>query len=112
MVELTLKDMQKKAKEWNKKIGLDWPKLIHYTHLVEEVGELGEALAASEGARMPGKGEVGLADHSDVREEIGDTLFSLAAIANECGVDLEDAFNYTLNRYKEKQEKFLQLQKK
>lgn len=112
MVELTLKDIQKKAKEWNEIIKLKWSKLIHYTHLVEEVGELGEALAVSEGARMPGTGEAGLADHSDIREEIGDTLFSLATIANECDVDLEDAFNYTLNRYKKKHEKFSEIQKK
>jgi len=112
MSELTLKEIQKKVKEWNEKIELNWPKLIQYTHLVEEVGELGEALAVSEGARMPGTGEAGLADHSDVREEIGDTIFSLAAIANECDVDLEDAFNYTLNRYKKKQKKYLELQKK
>ena len=110
MVNLTLKEIQKKVDDWNRKIGLDWSRLIHYTHLVEEVGELGEAIAVSEGARMPGKGEAGLADHSNVKEEIGDTLFSLAVIANKSGVDLEDSFNYTLNRYKKKQEKFLEMQ--
>jgi len=111
MANLTLKEIQKKAKNWNKEIGLNWSRLIHYTHLVEEIGELGEAIAVSEGARMPGTGEAGLADHSDVKEEIGDSLFSLAVIANESGVDLEDAFNYTLNRYKKKQEKFLKMKK-
>ena len=102
MEELAIREMQRVVKDFIEKEGFEWSRLIQFTHLVEEVGEVGEALAVMEGERKAGSGESGLADHSDIEEEIGDVMFSLSALANKCNVDMELAFDKTIKRYKKK----------
>ena len=76
MNKLTLQKLQKKVKEWINLHGFKWSAYADYCHLVEEVGELGEALIVKHGEREPGDGALGLADHFNLEEEIGDVLYN------------------------------------
>lgn len=97
---LTLKQAQKITKDWIGKKGFKWSAYAAYCHLVEEVGELGEA----HGEREAGSGELGYADHSDMEEELADVLFSIMDIANRYDIDLEESFKKTMKRYDKKVE--------
>jgi NTP pyrophosphatase (non-canonical NTP hydrolase) len=105
MGNLDLKLLQKDVKKWTDTKGFKWSAYAEFCHLVEEVGELGEALTVKHGEREAGSGSKGLADHSDMKEELGDVLFSLIVIANRFGIDLENCFNSTIRRYNKKIEK-------
>lgn len=53
----TLKQYQKEVSELVKQFNFNWSLYVQYIHLVEEVGELGEALTVKEGDRQVGSGE-------------------------------------------------------
>lgn len=73
-----------------------WPPLSNLARLVEEVGELARALNHQHGhkPRKPDEPE------QDVALELADILFVVIAIANEQGIDLEDAFARVLEKYR------------
>ncbi len=105
MKNISLKDTQKAVKDWTDKYGFKWSTYAAYCHLVEELGELGEAITVEQGERKAGSGEEGLADHSNMLEEIGDVLFCTIDMANRFGIDIEECFSYTIKRYDEKMKK-------
>lgn len=107
MKTLTLKKVQQIIKDWTDTKEFKWSAYGEYCHLVEEIGELGEALTVQQGERSAGSGTEGLADHSDMDEEIGDVLFSTLIIANRFGIDMEKCFSRTIERYNKKVEKRL-----
>ena len=80
---MTIEEMQDIVKWWIDEKGFKWSAYADYCHLVEEVGELGEALVVKHGERKSGTGEHGHADHDDMEEEIADVLFSTIVIANK-----------------------------
>jgi len=73
-----------------------WPPLANLARLVEEVGELARELNHRYGAKpkKPGEGDRELA------LEMADILFVLLALANEQGIDLDDALERTLEKYR------------
>ncbi len=95
----TVEQIQKEIREWIRDKGFKWPLYVQYIHLVEEIGELGESLTVSQGDRKQGSGEKALADHDDVEEEIGDSLFALISIANELNLDIKKILDETFIRY-------------
>lgn len=102
MTEYNFKAFQKYVDEILDKFPFNWSNYAHYAHLVEEVGELGEAMTVHEGDRVVGSGASAKAAHSDLKEEIGDILFALVRIANKVGVDIDEAIEYTVERYNRK----------
>lgn len=72
-----------------------WPPLSNLARLVEEVGELARALNHSHGHKPRKHGE----PEQDIALELADILFVVIAIANEQGVDLDDAFRRVLEKY-------------
>ena len=107
MKNISLKDAQKIVKDWTAKYDFKWSTYAAYCHLVEEIGEIGEAITVGQGERKAGFGEEGFADHSDMLEEIGDVLFCTIDMANRFGVDIEKCFSETIKRYNEKTKKRL-----
>lgn len=105
-MEQSLNDYQKKVREVVEKFGLNWSNYVQYIHTMEELAELGEALTVYEGDRSAGSGEGALADHADLKEEIGDVLFSIMEQANKLNINLEDVMEETFRRYERKLEKF------
>lgn len=105
MSQKTLKDFQKQTQEIIDRFNFDWSTYVQYIHLVEEVAELGEAITVSQGDRKSGSGEQALADHADLIEEIGDSLFSVIAVANKLGIDSTEALDEAFKRYEIKLQK-------
>ena len=98
----TLEQYQKEVAELVKKFNFNWSTYVQYIHLVEEVGELGEALTVKEGDRKAGSGAKAQADHGDIEEELGDVLFTLMELANKYHVSLVKVMEDTLKRYQNK----------
>ena len=92
---LTLQSLQQYIKEKDYK-----PELKHayFQKLIEEVGELSEALRKEK--RMDEQGTI----KGTVEEELYDVLYYIVGIANVYDVDLEEAFHLKegLNREKYK----------
>lgn len=72
-----------------------WPPLTNLARLVEEVGELARELNHRFGRKTKKPGE----PEQDLALELADILFVLIALANEQGIDLEDAFRRVLDKY-------------
>ena len=100
-----LEQYQKEVAELVKKFNFNWSAYVQYIHLVEEVGELGEAITVKEGDRKAGSGNKAQADHSNIEEEFGDILFTLMELANKYEISLSQIIEDTFVRYKNKLEK-------
>jgi NTP pyrophosphatase (non-canonical NTP hydrolase) len=92
---LSLKDAQRAVDEWIRANGGYWPPLANLARLVEEVGELSRELNHRHGAKRKKSGE----PEQDLALELADVLFVLITLANDQGVDLDDALRRTLAKY-------------
>ena len=72
-----------------------WPPLVNLARLTEEVGELAREMNHRFGAKKKRDDE----PQGDLALELGDVLFVLIAIANEQGIDLDDALTKVLGKY-------------
>jgi NTP pyrophosphatase (non-canonical NTP hydrolase) len=73
-----------------------WPPLVNLARLMEEVGELARELNHRAGAKTKKADE----PEVELALEMADVLFVLLALANEQGVDLSDALERTLEKYR------------
>ena len=73
-----------------------FPPLVNLARLTEEVGELARELNHRYGHKPKKPDEPA----QDLALELADVLFVLIALSNEQGVDLEDAFRRTLEKYR------------
>ena len=92
---LTLADAQKAVDDWISRNGGYWPPLSNLARLVEEVGELSRELNHRHGHKPKKDDE----PEQDLSLELADVLFVLIALANEQGIDLDDALRRTLAKY-------------
>ena len=91
--ELTIRDLQGKVDSWIKDIGVRYfSELTNLAILVEEVGELSRIIARTFGDQSFKKtdGAYSLPD------EMADILFVLVCLANQTGVDLNQAIHENL----------------
>jgi len=102
MKSKTLAQYQKEIQRLVEKFDLGWSVYVRYIHLVEEVGELGEAITVHQGDRETGSGEAALADHTDIKEELGDVLFGVIDLADHLGVSVVEVLEDTFKRYEQK----------
>ena len=73
-----------------------WPPLANLARLVEEVGELARIINHKYGTKPKKPGE----DDQELAEELADVLFVVIAMANEQGIDLDEAFEGVLEKYR------------
>jgi NTP pyrophosphatase (non-canonical NTP hydrolase) len=73
-----------------------WPPLVNLARLTEEVGELARLLNHRYGPKTKKPDEV----EQDLALELADVLFVLIVLANEQQVDLQDALERTLEKYR------------
>lgn len=92
---MTLERAQRIVDDWIRANGGYWPPLANLARLVEEVGELSRELNHRHGPKTKKSGE----PEQDLSLELADVLFVLIALANEQGVDLDDALRRTLAKY-------------
>lgn len=73
-----------------------WPPLSNLARLIEEVGELARLMNHRFGHK-PKKPEE---EEQELAMELADVLFVLLVMANEQGIDLEEALERTLEKYR------------
>ena len=87
--ELTITGAQKMVDEWIKTIGVRYfNELTNMTILTEEVGELARIMARKYGDQSFKKAD----EKFNLSDEMADVLWVLICIANQTGVDLNEAF--------------------
>ncbi len=92
---MTIKDIQQKVDEWIKAYGVRYfNELTNMALLTEEVGEVARIIARKYGEQSAKPTE----EPADLADEMADVLFVLVCIANQTGVDLEQAFAKNLEK--------------
>lgn len=90
-----MRDEQALVDELITELGGYWGPFEMLAALVEEVGELADAMLAYERVKGEAKGE-------RLEEELGDVLFALLCIANHYGIDAGKALRLTVAKYGER----------
>lgn len=75
-----------------------WDLKTHYIDLVEEVGELGNAILVESGDKSIKR------KRAQLNDSFADVLFELIMMSDEAGVDLEQALSEMLTELKVRQE--------
>jgi len=92
---MTLQEAQKTVDDWINDIGVRYfSELTNTAMLMEEVGEVARIMARTYGEQSfkPSDKEVKLGD------EMADVLFVLICLANQTGIDLEEAFRKNIEK--------------
>lgn len=96
MAGLTLREAQEAVDRWISRFDEGyWPPLANLARLTEEVGELARELNHRYGSKPKKVDE----PEGDLALELADILFVIITLANEQGIDLEDAFDRVLRKY-------------
>ena len=94
---MELKDAQRRVDDWISQFEEGyWPPLSNLARLTEEVGELARLMNHQFGHK-PKKADE---PEQELALELADILFVLLVIANERGIDLDDALERTLAKYR------------
>jgi NTP pyrophosphatase (non-canonical NTP hydrolase) len=95
MNEITIKQAQKKVDEWIKTIGIRYfDELTNTAILMEEVGEVARIMARRYGEQSEKESD----KNKDLGDEMADVLFVLFCLANQTGIDLEQALIKNLEK--------------
>ncbi len=87
--DITLAEAQKQVNEWIKTIGVRYfSELTNMAILTEEVGELARIMARKYGDQSFKKSD----EKYNLADEMADVLWVLICLANQTGVDLNEAF--------------------
>ncbi|NIK74425.1 NTP pyrophosphatase (non-canonical NTP hydrolase) [Thermonema lapsum] len=91
---MTLKELQKTVDAWIQTHGVRYfNELTNMAILMEEVGELARVMA-----RLYGEQSFKAGEEPNLAEEMADVLFVLTCLANQTGVDLEEAMQRSLEK--------------
>jgi NTP pyrophosphatase (non-canonical NTP hydrolase) len=95
MSEITIKQAQEQVDKWIQTIGVRYfSELTNMAVLTEEVGELARIMARKYGDQSFKEGE----SADTMADEMADVLWVLICLANQTGVDLEDAFRKNIEK--------------
>lgn len=87
--QLSITEAQQIVDQWIKSVGVRYfSELTNMAVLTEEVGELARIMARKYGDQSFKKSD----EKYDLADEMADVLFVLVCLANQTGVDLNDAF--------------------
>ena len=75
-----------------------WDLKTHFIDLVEEVGELGNAVLIKTGSKSRKR------QRAELKDSFADVLFELILMADEAGVDLEEVITQMLSELKVRQD--------
>jgi NTP pyrophosphatase (non-canonical NTP hydrolase) len=86
---MNIQNAQQEVDNWIKTHGVRYfNELTNMAQLTEEVGEVARIIARRYGEQSEKKSD----KSKDLGEELADVLFVVLCLANQTGVDLEDAF--------------------
>ena len=95
MKEISIERAQKMVDEWIKTIGVRYfDELTNMAILTEEVGEVARIIARKYGEQSEKKSE----NKSELSDELADVLFVIICLANQTGINLEEAFIKNINK--------------
>lgn len=92
---MEIKQAQKLVDEWIKNVGVRYfNELTNMAMLTEEVGEVARIIARRYGEQSEKESD----KSKDLGDEMADVLFVLICLANQTGVDLEEALKKNLKK--------------
>lgn len=90
---MNIQDSQKAVDEWIKAHGVRYfNELTNMAQLTEEVGEVARIISRRYGEQSEKESD----KTKDLGEELADVMFVVLCLANQTGVDLQDAFDKKL----------------
>jgi NTP pyrophosphatase (non-canonical NTP hydrolase) len=96
---MSLRDVQQTVDDWIKTIGQRYfSELTNMAILTEEVGELACLMARLYGEQSFKHPEQEARAQTDLADEMADVLFVLVCLANQTGVDLQEALSANLQK--------------
>ncbi len=92
---MTIKEAQQTVDQWITTIGVRYfSELTNMAILTEEVGEVARIMARKYGDQSFKKSD----EEVDLADEMADVLFVLICLANQTGIDLEEALRKNLDK--------------
>jgi len=92
---MTIKDSQKQVDDWIKQYGVRYfSELTNMAILTEEVGEVARIIARRYGEQSEKESD----KNKDLGDELADVMFVLICLANQTGIDLEEALKRNLDK--------------
>ncbi len=92
---MTIKDAQKLVDDWIKTYGVRYfNELTNMAQLTEEVGEVARIIARRYGEQSEKESD----KNKDLGDEMADVLWVLICLANQTGIDLEQALIKNLDK--------------
>lgn len=96
---MTIKEAQEIVDHWIQTIGVKYyHELTNMAILVEEVGEVARLMSRLYGEQSFKSKEKEASAKADLPDEMADVLFVLICLANQTGVDLEEALRKNLEK--------------
>jgi NTP pyrophosphatase (non-canonical NTP hydrolase) len=90
---MTISEAQKQVDEWIKTVGVRYfSELTNMAMLTEEVGEVARIIARRYGEQSEKESD----KNKDLGDEMADVLFVLICLANQTGINLEEALKQNL----------------
>jgi NTP pyrophosphatase (non-canonical NTP hydrolase) len=91
---MNIENAQKKVDDWIKNHGVRYfNELTNMAQLTEEVGEVARIIARRYGEQSEKESD----KNKDLGEELSDVLFVVLCLANQTGINLQDAFEKKLD---------------
>ncbi len=92
---MSLQSAQQEVDNWIKNHGVRYfNELTNMAQLTEEVGEVARIIARRYGEQSEKESD----KNKDLGEELADVLFVVLCLANQTGVDLQEAFNKRMDK--------------
>lgn len=92
---MEIKEAQLLVDEWIKTVGVRYfSELTNMALLTEEVGEVARIIARRYGDQVAKDGDL----DKQLADELADVLWVVICLANQTGIDLEDALRRNLNK--------------
>lgn len=92
---MEIKALQEKVDQWIKQYGVRYfDEMTNTAMLMEEVGEVARIMARRYGEQSEKESD----KNKDLGEELADVLFVLTCLANQTGIDLEDAIQKNFDK--------------
>jgi NTP pyrophosphatase (non-canonical NTP hydrolase) len=92
---MTIQDAQKQVDNWIKQHGVRYfSELTNMAMLTEEVGEVARIIARRYGEQSEKESD----KNKDVGDELADVMFVLICLANQTGINLEEALKKNLDK--------------
>mgnify|MGYP001373339910 CR=1 FL=1 len=92
---MTILEAQQKVDHWIKTLGVRYfSELTNMAILSEEVGEVARIISRKYGEQSSKKSD----EKAELKDELADVLWVLICLANQTGIDLEEAFKQNIEK--------------